>query len=221
MHNLSTACVARPWKHYLPQGCATRASLVIPAVCLLQQTGRPVMPVMLQGSAVIRKLERHTTIKSCNRDEGGCGRTGPMQQFVEGCQPRAFALQLVWESLQEAGQDIRHTIDLIYEVRSFHILMSLPPHRDMHVHHAFRSWCGVSAQGWPGHERNQGAHLGGGLPCSQILEQSVETCPHSKTHPTSSRAHHLRCSWCGSHRRRLARTSGTPQSSSKKWHIPC
>lgn len=69
-----------------------------------------------QGSAVIRELEKRTSIKSCNTDEGGCGRRGPMQQFLEGQQPRAFALQLVWESLQEAGQDIRDTLELIQEV---------------------------------------------------------------------------------------------------------
>ena len=75
------------------------------------------MLVMPQGSAVIRELEKRTSIKSCNTDEGGCGRRGPMQQFLEGQQPRAFALQLVWESLQEAGQDIRDTLELIQEVR--------------------------------------------------------------------------------------------------------
>lgn len=69
-----------------------------------------------QGSAVIRELEKRTTIKSCSTDEGGCGRRGPMQQSLEGQQPRAFALQLVWESLQEAGQDIRDTLELIQEV---------------------------------------------------------------------------------------------------------
>ena len=65
---------------------------------------------------MIRELERRTTIKSCSTDEGGCGRRGPMQQSLEGRQPRAFALQLVWESLQEAGQDIRDTLELIQEV---------------------------------------------------------------------------------------------------------
>ena len=72
-----------------------------------------------QGSAVIRELEKRTSIKSCSTDEGGCGRRGPMQQFLEGRQPAAFALQLVWESLQEAGQDIRDTLELVQEV---------PPH---------------------------------------------------------------------------------------------
>ena len=70
----------------------------------------------VQGSAVIRELEKRTTIKSCSTDEGGCGRRGPMQQSLEGQQPHAFALQLVWESLQEAGQDIRDTLELIQEV---------------------------------------------------------------------------------------------------------
>ena len=79
-----------------------------------------------QGSAVIRELEKRTSIKSCNTDEGGCGRRGPMQQFLEGQQPRAFALQLVWESLQEAGQDIRDTLELIQEV-----LPSAPSNSDL------------------------------------------------------------------------------------------
>ena len=85
-------------------------SALLPAVpCLLPEPG---VPGGAQGSAVIRELEKRTTIKSCSTDEGGCGRRGPMQQFLEGRQPRAFALQLVWESLQETGQDIRDTLEL-------------------------------------------------------------------------------------------------------------
>ena len=90
---------------------------------------------------MIRELERRTTIKSCSTDEGGCGRRGPMQQSLEGRQPRAFALQLVWESLQEAGQDIRDTLELIQEVAAQPLpkqtcsLMPCSPYFDC-VHHA-------------------------------------------------------------------------------------
>ena len=71
----------------------------------------------VQG-AVLRELEKQTSIKSCSADEGGCGRRQPMQQFLEGTPPAAFALQLVWESGQESGQDIRDTLDIIREVRA-------------------------------------------------------------------------------------------------------
>lgn len=76
----------------------------------------------VQG-AVLRELEKQTSIKSCSTDEGGCGRRQPMQQFLEGTPPAAFALQLVWESGQESGQDIRDTLDIIREVRAVNMPM--------------------------------------------------------------------------------------------------
>ncbi len=90
--------------------CGSTLLSAVPCCCLSLEDW------CAQGSAVIREMEKRTSIKSCNTDEGGCGRRGPMQQFLEGQQPRAFALQLVWESLQEAGQDIRDTLELIQEV---------------------------------------------------------------------------------------------------------
>ena len=56
-------------------------------------------------------------MKSCDRDAGGCGRKGTPQVFLQGAQPRCFALQLVWESGQESGLDIRETLDIVQEVR--------------------------------------------------------------------------------------------------------
>ena len=66
---------------------------------------------------MLHKLERATNRKSCNRDAGGCGRKSTLQVFLQGAQPRCFALQLVWESGQESGLDIRETLDIIQEVR--------------------------------------------------------------------------------------------------------
>ena len=67
---------------------------------------------------MLHKLERATNRKSCDRDAGGCGRKSTLQVFLQGAQPRCFALQLVWESGQESGLDIRETLDIIQEVRS-------------------------------------------------------------------------------------------------------
>ena len=67
---------------------------------------------------MLHKLERATNRKSCDRDAGGCGRKSTLQVFLQGPQPRCFALQLVWESGQESGLDIRETLDIIQEVHS-------------------------------------------------------------------------------------------------------
>ena len=72
---------------------------------------------------VLHKLERATNRKSCDRDAGGCGRKSTLQVFLQGPQPRCFALQLVWESGQESGLDIRETLDIIQEVRGCQMLV--------------------------------------------------------------------------------------------------
>ena len=79
----------------------------------------------MQGM-VLHKLERATNRKSCDRDAGGCGRKSTLQVFLQGPQPRCFALQLVWESGQESGLDIRETLDIVQEVRRARCSKTVP-----------------------------------------------------------------------------------------------
>ena len=85
----------------------------------LSQSPRTVCLTWTYGAQgmVLHKLERATNRKSCDRDAGGCGRKSTLQVFLQGPQPRCFALQLVWESGQESGLDIRETLDIVQEVR--------------------------------------------------------------------------------------------------------
>lgn len=72
----------------------------------------------VQGEA-LRGVERQT-LKSCDTDEGGCGRDQAVLAFLEGTPPAAFTLQLAWESHAESSADIRATMATIQEVRVFY-----------------------------------------------------------------------------------------------------
>ncbi len=69
---------------------------------------------LLQGQA-LREVEQQT-LKSCDRDRGGCGRDQQVRFFLEGTPPAALTLQLAWERQQESAADIRDTMATIHEV---------------------------------------------------------------------------------------------------------
>ena len=54
--------------------------------------------------------------KTCDTDEGGCGRLTPIQRFLEGEPPPVFTLQLAWESHAESTEAITEVLDAIQEV---------------------------------------------------------------------------------------------------------
>jgi hypothetical protein len=64
---------------------------------------------------VLHELEQQTQ-KSCDRDAGGCGREQHVQSFLEGAPPRAFILQLAWESHNQSSDDIGATMAIIQQV---------------------------------------------------------------------------------------------------------
>lgn len=70
---------------------------------------------LVQGQA-LRGVEQQT-LKSCDTDEGGCGRDQQVRAFLEGAPPSAFTLQLAWESHNESSENIRATMATIQEVR--------------------------------------------------------------------------------------------------------
>lgn len=54
--------------------------------------------------------------KSCDTDEGGCGRLRFVESWLRRPPPRVFLVQLAWQRANEAPEDIRDTLAALHEV---------------------------------------------------------------------------------------------------------
>ena len=68
-------------------------------------------------AAVVQGIDAQDQ-KTCDTDEGGCGRLNHIQRFLEGVPPPVFTLQLAWECHAESTEAITEVLDAVQEVRT-------------------------------------------------------------------------------------------------------